>query len=48
MKAKEKLERLEVNLQHVEKLHTSIVKQERGRLFIFIYFYFFFLILFYF
>jgi len=30
VKAKEKLERLEVNLQHVEKLHTSIVKQERA------------------
>jgi len=30
VKAKEKLERLEVNLQHVEKLHTNIVKQERA------------------
>jgi len=30
VKAKEKLERLEVNLQHVEKLHTNIIKQERS------------------
>jgi len=29
-KAKEKLERLEVNLQHVEKLHNNIIKQERS------------------
>jgi len=30
VKAKEKLERLEVNLQHVEKLHSNIIKQERS------------------
>ncbi|ORX43297.1 hypothetical protein BCR36DRAFT_361394 [Piromyces finnis] len=29
VKAKEKLDRLEVNLQHVEKLHTNIIKQEK-------------------
>jgi len=30
VKAKEKLDRLEVNLQHVEKLHSNIIKQEKS------------------
>jgi len=30
VKAKEKLERLEINLQHVEKLHSNIIKQEKS------------------
>jgi sorting nexin-4 len=30
IKAQEKVERLEVNLQHVEKLHNNIIKQERS------------------
>lgn len=40
IKAQEKVERLEVNLQHVEKLHNNIIKQERCKIFFFLINYF--------